>query len=192
MKKVLFGILFAIILQSTIIGEDSKKPEEIKNKEAVDIYEKYALKPYTDFWTGYGYTRNYDSKKFKANAFGMDKELMKILMESPSSRVVMAGYQKEMLAAKILYWGGLGAMVADIFYVLLSPTQGTTMTDQVVYWSLLGGGFTSSILGALIMVSAYQKAQEAIWLYNKDLISGTTKVTQINEPHVNLAFHTSF
>jgi hypothetical protein len=192
MKNILIALLFSITLNSILVAEEAKKLEEIKNKDAVEIYEKYALKPFTDFWTGYGYTRNFDGKKFKVSGFGMDEDLMKMLMESPSAKSLMTKYKEENIIGNILYWSGLGAMIAGIVYANVLPRQSVTTTDQAVYWSLFGGGFVTSMVGVAFIVSAYQKAQEAVWQYNKDLISGATKVTQLSEPHFNLAFNIKF
>jgi hypothetical protein len=187
MKNIIITVLLAAVSNSILWAEESQKPQEIKNKEALEIYEKYALKYYSGFWTGWGYTRNFDQKKYMSSGFGADPELLKILVNSPSSRSFVEAYQRENVAGHILYWGGLLAVIADIIFIS-TPGFGRTVSDQVIYWSLLGGGFTASVLGIGFLYSAQGNLQEGVWLYNKDLISGVTKVSQVNEPRFNLVF----
>jgi hypothetical protein len=121
----------------------------------------------------------------------MDKELFDTLTNSPSSSISIKSYVPDMTAGNILYWGGIGLLVSDLFIAQSLPSSGN-VNETTTIVGLLIGGIVISFVGINFIYAGYQDTFDAIWQYNKDIISGTTKVTDNQENLFNLSFSYKF
>ena len=205
MKKITWVILAILTFSVSLSAQSSSGSTSKKNREAVELYENYALKPYSDFWSG-GYTRNADGRKFPIGQYSPDNELLFLLLSSPSAKPYAEKYSSERTTGDLLSFGGLGLAFSGVIFATLMPEY--TITNMAISLGLVLGGMTLTIIGNHMTTSAFDNLSKAVWRYNRDLIAGRVEVSRMlpettganqaqssatgHEPQFQLAFSTRF
>lgn len=158
------------------------------------LYENYTLRLKSSYWEGLEAVRKCNNKTYKAGILGAEPGLYALLTNSPSSRAELDGYSSSVLIGNILYWGGLGFLLADIILISTAPNfmLSSSTGGYVVYFSLLLGGFTTSMVGIGFLYSAQNTLYNAVWQFNKDIMAGTTKTSMNKDINFGITLNTKF
>lgn len=158
----------------------------------VQLYEKYTLKTQFEYWKGLEVVRNCDNKVYNASLFGIDADLNNLLMNSPSSKIAMEGYSSDMFWGNLLYWGGIAIMCSDIVLLAADPHFIDTGNGEIAYLGILTAGAATSLVSIGFVYSGQNKVYDAIWQYNKDIMSGTTRVSMNKDERFGVVLNTHF
>jgi hypothetical protein len=81
-------------------------------------------------------------------------------------------YRHQKIAGVTLWSTGMAALVADLVLVCVTASNRSIYHDnEALYWSLLGGGFATSMVGAIVLGSANHSLQAAVSTHNADLLN---------------------
>jgi hypothetical protein len=174
--KNIFVVLVSALLLSIFQNANAQEIKNDKTNENVDFLQFYENEMF--HWslnTSDGLILNYGNDNWKYSTFSANIKNEKIrnaLLEYPDSAQAYNSFRKNTINGNIVYWTGLALMIGSIVPVLSVENE---KLSNGLYFGMLGGGLTLSVIGIYQFNSAQSNLFNAVNMFNKN------KVRELNK-----------
>jgi len=174
--KNIFVVLVSALLLSISQNANAQEIKNDKTNENVDFLRFYENEMF--HWSlniSDGLILNYGNDNWKYKTFDVNIKNEKIknaLLEYPDSAQAYNSFRKNQINGNIVYWTGLALVLGSIVPVLAVDNE---KLSNGLYFGMLGGGLTLSVIGIYQFNSAQSNLFNAVNMFNKN------KVRELNK-----------
>jgi len=168
MKNMFVVLVLALLL---LISQNANA-QEVKNdktNENVNFLQFYDNEMFHwNFNTSDGLILNYGNDNWKYSTFGVsikNERIRNALLEYPDSAQAYNSFKKNKVTGNIVYWSGIVLILGSIVPVF---TVDNEKLSNGLYFGMLAGGLTTSMVGVYQFNSAQLNLFNAVNMYNRN------------------------
>jgi hypothetical protein len=167
--KNMFIVLVSALLLAVSQNANAQEIKNDKTNENVDFLQFYDNEMFHwNFNTSDGLILNYGNDSWKYSTFGVsikNERIRNALLEYPDSAQAYNYFRKNKINGNIAYWSGLALILGSIVPVLAVDNE---KLSNGLYFGMLGGGLTISMIGIYQYNSAQSNLFNAVNMFNKN------------------------